>query len=358
MTKLTDNEQVPSEKSKRKVPRSLRDSLSECHRLENNVTSPHRMICSYVQTMLGNQITQTCCRDTSSGTPPSSIELTAEISHAASSIEGTTSDIPQSPVESRDIDSKAGSSLDDPIQPSLSAEKLLPSSADFTSPMHSQSILHSNDKSFQHEATDGMSKVEDVVTRGSVPESTTVESFEPRPDESADGDLPVLQSSLSLADSPDPTASSRPTPELSMSESRIVVDNTAGADMQSLLVSKVMPTPTTVTMHSLDEGGGYPQTVGASVEGHQGREGGGASREEGAKEHADEKASAGGRPAGDAQGVVKAPNVTHTASEVNLKPVDLVQIPGLPVAKHRETAIMRLTNRIKALELNVSLSSR
>ena len=278
VTKLTDNEQVPSEKSKRKVPRSLRDSLSECHRLENNVTSPHRMICSYVQTMLGNQITQTCCRDTSSGTPPSSIELTAEISHAASGIEGTTSDIPQSPVESRDIDSKAGSSLDDPIQPSLSAENCF---------LRAQtSLLQCIPKASCTQTTRASSmrppmasaKSKMFVSRGGVPESTTVESFEPRPDESADGDLPVLQSSLSLADSPDPTASSRPTPELSVSESRIVVDNTAGADMQSLLVSKVMPTPTTVTMHSLDEGGGYPQTVGASVEGHQGREAGGGHR--------------------------------------------------------------------------------
>lgn len=37
--------------------------------------------------------------------------------------------------------------------------------------------------------------------------------------------------------------------------------------------------------------------------------------------------------------------------------IDLVRVP-LSLSAKRETAIMRLTNRIKALEINVSLSSR
>ena len=37
--------------------------------------------------------------------------------------------------------------------------------------------------------------------------------------------------------------------------------------------------------------------------------------------------------------------------------LDLVRVP-LSMSAKRETAIMRLTNRIKALEINVSLSSR
>ncbi|XP_056012269.1 SUN domain-containing ossification factor-like isoform X2 [Ostrea edulis] len=54
------------------------------------------------------------------------------------------------------------------------------------------------------------------------------------------------------------------------------------------------------------------------------------------------------------------PNYTLSADEIVYTPqknLRLVKVPILPLQK-RETAIMRLTNRIKALETNVSLSSR
>ena len=44
-------------------------------------------------------------------------------------------------------------------------------------------------------------------------------------------------------------------------------------------------------------------------------------------------------------------------SESKKKNLDLVKVPLVPLTK-RETAIMRLNNRIKTLEQNVSLSSR
>jgi hypothetical protein len=54
------------------------------------------------------------------------------------------------------------------------------------------------------------------------------------------------------------------------------------------------------------------------------------------------------------------PNYTLSADEIVYTPqknLRLVKVPILPLQK-RETAIMRLTNRMKALETNVSLSSR
>lgn len=49
--------------------------------------------------------------------------------------------------------------------------------------------------------------------------------------------------------------------------------------------------------------------------------------------------------------------VEKNVAEKKTEDLELVHIP-LSVSAKRETAIMRLTNRIKALELNVSLSSR
>jgi hypothetical protein len=55
--------------------------------------------------------------------------------------------------------------------------------------------------------------------------------------------------------------------------------------------------------------------------------------------------------------VPQAHNATHK-NETDKKGLEeLVHVP-LTLSTKRETALMRLTNRIKALELNVSLSSR
>lgn len=50
-------------------------------------------------------------------------------------------------------------------------------------------------------------------------------------------------------------------------------------------------------------------------------------------------------------------SLPHNVTDKKSSDLDLVHIP-LSISAKRETAIMRLTNRIKALELNVSLSSR
>lgn len=56
--------------------------------------------------------------------------------------------------------------------------------------------------------------------------------------------------------------------------------------------------------------------------------------------------------------VVKAVNVTDPKVDSKGRPLYTLVRVGLPPAGKRESAIMRLNNRIKALELNVSLSSR
>ncbi|GAB1599231.1 SUN domain-containing ossification factor-like isoform X1 [Argonauta hians] len=56
--------------------------------------------------------------------------------------------------------------------------------------------------------------------------------------------------------------------------------------------------------------------------------------------------------------VVKAVNVTEPKVDSKGRPLYTLVRVGLPPAGKRESAIMRLNNRIKALELNVSLSSR
>ncbi|CAI9716070.1 Hypothetical predicted protein [Octopus vulgaris] len=56
--------------------------------------------------------------------------------------------------------------------------------------------------------------------------------------------------------------------------------------------------------------------------------------------------------------VVKAVNITDPKVDSKGRPLYTLVRVGLPPAGKRESAIMRLNNRIKALELNVSLSSR
>ncbi|XP_041368642.1 SUN domain-containing ossification factor-like [Gigantopelta aegis] len=349
VTKLADNEQVPSEKMK--ASRSLRESLSKCNKLESNVTSPHRLICSYVQTMLGNKITQTCCTDEKTSTLSTEIEMTSELWKTTSSIAIFTSDIPEFSRDLPGIGNKAASS-DSIAESFLSEEKQQPSHSDFMSVL--QSVQHSTSELFSHELN--MNEDRDILSSESVTPDIASDTTLVKQAELPHNGLPVLESSIRCTDSSELISSSSPTPELSIAESQVIVQNTEAA-VQGSLITKVMPTPTTIAVDSMEDGA-YPQTVGASVEVHPGK-----LREEDMKENvpASEQANQEHKSSADflaEKDINKAQNVTRPANDVNLKPVDLIQIPGLPVAKHRETAIMRLTNRIKTLELNVSLSSR
>lgn len=146
----------------------------------------------------------------------------------------------------------------------------------------------------------------------------------------------------------------RPTPVLEMERASVESD-ASKHEVRETAVPCVSPSPTSVSAHG-DEGeasqSAFPEIVAPTIEPSQ--------KVEPQAPSSDLISSTGatneipqGPPATQNVSVTQDKNETEKRAE----DLDLVHVP-LTVSAKRETAIMRLTNRIKALELNVSLSSR
>ncbi|KAK7497000.1 hypothetical protein BaRGS_00011736 [Batillaria attramentaria] len=198
-------------------------------------------------------------------------------------------------------------------------------------------------------ATTPTSTDDDVTASSSTDRS---QSQEPSPDEVTEILEPSIHLESTSVISPSLT---RPTPVLEVE--RASVDNgVAKPEVRETAVPCVSPTPTSVSADG-EEGDvsqfAYPDIVAPTIEPSR--------KVEEPQTPSSELTSS----TGTTTSLPQEPPTVNNASlakdknetEKKTEDLDLIHIP-LSVNAKRETAIMRLTNRIKALELNVSLSSR
>ncbi|XP_046542995.1 SUN domain-containing ossification factor-like isoform X2 [Haliotis rubra] len=345
VTKLQDDEQIPSEHSGNEELVTLLSSqypgsVEICSTpSQQNKTSPHRMFCSYIQTMLSNKITQTC----SSHPEPTLVSS----KHKAVPSPRTPSDT----NSKHETDITGSHSLKDE-SPELHT---LHRSADTVVSLSLQET-RADDRDRSASAPHEVSTVDDRErsvqdTTDSLLDSTQTQTMT----EYVTVSLEAEQAATKPADSSPSVSSSQPESEavthLKPSSTPSFVEDahkltqtpvletqqpwTGGTQAEDLgktsLSSKVSPSP--AVSSSVDT---LPTKVIATMV-------------EEVEDHKDSSS----QEVDATESVVKAENITANKD----KPLDLMQVPLAPVAK-RETAIMRLTNRIKSLELNVSLSSR
>lgn len=355
VTKLQDDEQIPSEHSGNKKLVTLLSSqypgvVEICTTpSQHNKTSPHRMVCSYIQTMLSNKITQTCSSQpepTVASSPRQKTDTSPKTLSDTSSTPVADTTHSQSWMEESPVTHTTERSAN--AAGSFSLQETQADKGDRSVSAHEISTDDDDSKkSVPDTTTDTLVvKTQSISITGiKTIESVTV-SLEAEQDFSKPSESSPSVSSSQQANEVVPHLKPSSTPSFVEDSHKLThtpvletqqpsTSDTQAEDLGKTSVSsKVSPSPAVVVSSSIDT---LPTKVIATM----------------LDEEVDEHKDSPGQESDVTESVVKAENITANKD----KPLDLMQVPLAPVAK-RETAIMRLTNRIKALELNVSLSSR
>ncbi|XP_076436473.1 uncharacterized protein LOC143275992 isoform X2 [Babylonia areolata] len=183
-------------------------------------------------------------------------------------------------------------------------------------------------------------------------EEVEAESSAPQA-ESEDVLQPSLQVDTTAVQSPTLT---RPTPVLEMSGASSV--SMQGKGEGETDVPSVSPSPTSHTAHPQPESSAFPQIIEPTLQEPKSI----AQSQHPQSTEAVISSTVQASTPGQKEEVRAPQNETHPSPANNTAEkkgadLDLVTVP-LTLSAKRESAVMRLTNRIKALELNVSLSSR
>ncbi|XP_071111717.1 SUN domain-containing ossification factor-like isoform X1 [Haliotis cracherodii] len=353
VTKLQDDEQIPSEHSGNENLVTLLSSqypgaVEICTTpSQHNKTSPHRMVCSYIQTMLSNKITQTCSSQLESTVAPSSRQKTDTSTRTLSDTSSTPvadTTLSQSWMEESPVPHTTERSAN--TAGSFSLQETQADKGDRSISAHKISTDDDDSKkSVPDTTTDTLVVKTQSITGIKTKESVTV-TLEAEQDFSKPSESSPSVSSSQQENEVVPHLKPSSTPSFVEDSHKLThtpvletqqpsTSDTQAEDLGKTSVSsKVSPSPAVVVSSSVDT---LPTKVIATM----------------LDEEVDEHKDSPGQESDVTESVVKAENITANKD----KPLDLMQVPLAPVAK-RETAIMRLTNRIKALELNVSLSSR
>ncbi|XP_067662612.1 SUN domain-containing ossification factor-like isoform X2 [Haliotis asinina] len=347
VTKLQDDEQIPSEHNGNEnlvtlLSSQYQGSVEICSTSsQKNKTSRHRMFCSYIQTMLSNKITQTCSSHPEPTVVSSGQKAVPSLRTPSDTSFKHETDITGShslKEESPKLNTSHGSSSD--TVGNLSVQETWTSDGDRSvSASQEVSTVDNRERSVQDTVTDSLVDSTQTVIE-SITVSLEAEQDETEPAESSPSVSSSHQESEALTHLKPSSTPSFVEDTHKLTQTPVLETQqpwTGGTQEEDLgktsLSSKVSPSPAVVVSSSVDT---LPTKVIATMV-------------EEVEEHKDSSS----QEVDATESVVKAENITVNKD----KPLDLMQVPLAPVAK-RETAIMRLTNRIKSLELNVSLSSR